>query len=79
MKMTDSKIYQTDDKELKSFECNICGKSFATSTNLKRHIASIHSRERKFECETCAKSFKIQSHLKKITLETKNMNANIVE
>ena len=64
MKLTDWKIYQTDDKKVKSFECNICGQSLADSMNLKRHMKTTHSNERKFECYTCAKSFKYQNHLK---------------
>ena len=45
------------------FECNICGKSFASKRNLRRHVSSIHLNQR-FSCDLCDGSFTNKSALK---------------
>lgn len=40
----------------KSFVCEVCGASFAKSTNLKIHVW-IHTGERQFQCEICKSAF----------------------
>ncbi|GMR36384.1 hypothetical protein PMAYCL1PPCAC_06579, partial [Pristionchus mayeri] len=37
--------------------CEECGKSFASSFQLKEHVSILHLRERKFECEICGQKF----------------------
>lgn len=40
-----------------SFQCSECDKSFKRSEHLKRHIRSVHLKERPYACEFCDKRF----------------------
>ena len=44
------------------FECNICGKSFASKHYLRRHVSSLHLNQ-KFSCDQCDDSFSTKSNL----------------
>ena len=46
-----------------SHSCKICGKSFKTSFNLRRHEA-IHRGEKPYPCPVCDKRFSQQAHRK---------------
>ena len=46
----------------KTFECGVCGKSFARNCSLTRH-KQLHSGETPFECAVCRKSFCRRSNL----------------
>ena len=48
----------------KSYKCNHCEKTFARSTDLKRHEAR-HTLEKPFQCKFCAKSFALEYLLNK--------------
>ncbi|KAI8082734.1 uncharacterized protein BX664DRAFT_237566, partial [Halteromyces radiatus] len=52
---------------LKTFECteDDCGKVFKRSEHLKRHVRSIHTREKPFECpyQACCKRFSRSDNL----------------
>lgn len=43
--------------KLMEFKCEHCGKDFVESSNLRRHIASLHSTERPHTCTICQRSF----------------------
>ena len=45
-------------------ECDVCEKSFTTSSSLKRHMR-IHTNEKPYECDVCEKSFTTSSNLKR--------------
>ena len=47
----------------KQKECNICQKTFNTSTKCLRHIRTVHNETRNHKCKFCEKSFKIKDHL----------------
>lgn len=48
----------------KDFECNICRKTFITSTNLKYHLTRVHQGVKKYACNQCDKSYFTLQHLK---------------
>lgn len=51
---------------IKSCLCDQCGKMCSTNSDLKSHIASMHSSERNFSCLNCPnKIFKTKSALRK--------------
>merc|ERR1712098_955575 len=43
------------------FVCNVCGKSFVSSTKLKDHM-NIHTGERPYNCRFCPKNFADESN-----------------
>ncbi|XP_015237171.1 PREDICTED: zinc finger protein 184-like [Cyprinodon variegatus] len=51
------------DTKKKSFECDICGRSFMNKSTMKRHYRT-HTGERPFPCKTCEKSFSRLHNLK---------------
>ena len=53
-----------NDKEIKTFTCSECGKSFSTRSRCKRHIQSIHTKARPYACQFCNKRFKEKIHCK---------------
>lgn len=49
-------------KEEPEYVCQICNKTFKTTSNLNVHVR-IHSAERKFVCSNCPKSYKYSTQL----------------
>eukprot|EP00184_Porphyridium_aerugineum_P007365 CAMPEP_0184706852 /NCGR_PEP_ID=MMETSP0313-20130426/36975_1 /TAXON_ID=2792 /ORGANISM="Porphyridium aerugineum, Strain SAG 1380-2" /LENGTH=780 /DNA_ID=CAMNT_0027168419 /DNA_START=711 /DNA_END=3053 /DNA_ORIENTATION=- len=43
--------------------CKICSQPFSRKHDLKRHIKTIHLRERSFKCNSCESKFKRRQHL----------------
>ncbi|KAF7270616.1 hypothetical protein GWI33_016412 [Rhynchophorus ferrugineus] len=57
-----TKMKDVDGKNVKTFECGICGKEFGHQYTLMRHLPT-HTDERKYHCATCGKSFRQMSTL----------------
>ena len=49
---------------IKSYDCESCGKSFSQAHNLTRHIHTIHENHKDYKCESCGKSFSQAGNLK---------------
>ena len=47
----------------KSYQCEICLKSFGKSAHRRRHINTVHSTQRNHKCEFCEQAFKHKDHL----------------
>ena len=48
----------------KPYECDVCEKSFRTSSDLKKHMR-IHTNEKPYECDVCEKRFRESGNLQK--------------
>ncbi len=53
------------DGEIIVFSCAECGRVFTRPDNLKRHVKSVHSREKSFICDKCGKRFGTNDKLKR--------------
>lgn len=44
--------------------CGLCGKGYTTSSYLRKHIQTVHDKERPYKCPICHKGFSSSSYLK---------------
>mmetsp|Transcript_21892 Transcript_21892/g.53496 ORF Transcript_21892/g.53496 Transcript_21892/m.53496 type:complete len:233 (-) Transcript_21892:165-863(-) len=47
---------------LSRVSCPICGSSFKKRANLKRHVQTVHARQKDFKCPVCISSFSQKAH-----------------
>ena len=48
----------------KSFQCDVCSKSFTKRKVWKRHTETVHNEVKSFECKFCKEGFTVMSSLK---------------
>ncbi|XP_053693782.1 zinc finger protein 267-like [Sabethes cyaneus] len=58
------------------YPCNICGRAFSTSSNMKTHMNVVHSQDRPFKCQHCYKSFNSETRMRS-HMETHSYPMNI--
>ena len=56
------KHYHADHKGIKPYRCTMCDEKFAFSSNLRKHIKSVH--EGKYKCDRCDSTFAESRSLK---------------
>ncbi|XP_074657768.1 uncharacterized protein LOC141910828 [Tubulanus polymorphus] len=59
----DERRAAVDDRPSRSFDCDACDKTFATSNALRSHRTTVHSSARVHKCAQCDKSFKTKGTL----------------
>merc|ERR1711976_676568 len=50
-------------EKLKPHLCSLCGRSFSSTTNLKKHTEAVHDKK-EYTCEHCNEIFKTEYHYK---------------
>lgn len=53
----------TTDDPSKPYGCQVCGVRFRRQEHLKRHIRSVHTKDRPFQCKDCGKLFSRSDNL----------------
>jgi len=65
------------------FNCDHCDKTFGMKGNLKRHINTVHLKQRNFKCEHCDKAYGLKGdlniHINTIHLKQKNFSCDLCE
>ncbi|CAO2618056.1 Zinc finger Y-chromosomal protein 1 [Lemmus lemmus] len=63
-------------RESKTYQCLHCSHKSSNSSDLKRHVISVHTKDYPHKCELCSKGFHRPSELKKhaATHKSKNMH-----
>lgn len=52
-------------RQLQLFPCHMCGKTFTSPRNAKRHVNHIHLGQKRFSCAICTRPFARKEDLKK--------------
>merc|ERR1712157_307011 len=61
--------------------CELCGKSFACPSRLKRHTRKIHDQEKNYQCDRCDKKFftapNLKRHIDHVHLNIRNFKCTM--
>lgn len=52
-----------------TFKCDVCDKRLCNVANLRRHLLTVHVKDKRFECATCGAKFALKWNLKRHLLE----------
>ncbi|XP_062543094.1 zinc finger protein 431-like [Armigeres subalbatus] len=63
---------QYQHKKLPAATCKLCGKTFATKSNLEKHYI-VHSNERPYKCDKCPSAYKTSTALSKHSFLHENL------
>ena len=64
-------INDITDKDLKTFDCQLCSSKFVKNKHLQVHTKKEHENEKYFDCQLCVSKFgeigTLKIHLKEVT------------
>ena len=63
MKSSNGNIDAHPKIDREQFQCDLCGKEFTRSFDLKRHASSVHAKKKNYTCDICNKVYIRKSHL----------------
>ena len=65
------------------FNCDLCGKTFGHKSHLKRHMNTVHLKQKNFKCDhcdyICGEKSNLKTHIDTVHLRHRNFNCDLCE